>query len=279
MDDATSDWKTEVRDRLQRRGEMALPGARIQALLEGEEPSTDAELVCAVRREDAPSLAEFVLVGADAFRSPEPLHATLGGWLGRMFGPGGIFHHVGGRNSLRRVPGLREELWLREGVRRNPEVAFASAGALAWCTVCGIGFLPVVGATLASLVTALAAFGAGWVADWNAVRVAAAALCVVSSVASLLVERAAARHFLSDDAREFVLDEVAGMALTLVFVPAHTWAWGAVLAFGLFRFFDVTKPGIKWVERRKWPGKVVWDDLLAGLYAGVCTAGLLLVVR
>jgi phosphatidylglycerophosphatase A len=273
------DWKTEVRDRLKRRGEMALPGARIQALLEGEKSSADAELVCAVRREGEPPLAGFVLVGADVFRSPEPLHATLGGRLGKMFGPRGIFHHVGGRNCLRRVPELREELWLREGVRRNVEVPFAGPGALAWCTVCGIGFLPVVGATLASLATALAAFGAGWVADWNAVRAGAAALCAVSSVASLLVERAAARHFLSDDAREFVLDEVAGMALALVFVPAHAWAWGALLAFGLFRFFDVTKPGIKWIERRNWRGKVVWDDLLAGLYAGVCTAGLLLVVR
>jgi phosphatidylglycerophosphatase A len=170
---------------------------------------------------------------------------------------------------------MREELWLRDGDGRKVGVPFAGRGVLAWITVCGIGFIPVVGATLASLVTAGAAFGAGWIVDWNIVRVGAAILCAATSLAGVLVEHAAERHFLSDDAREFVLDEVAGMALALVFVPAHAWTWGALLAFGLFRFFDVVKPGIKWVERREWRGKIVWDDLLAGLFAGMCAAVLL----
>ncbi|MDB5275880.1 MAG: phosphatidylglycerophosphatase [Ferruginibacter sp.] len=68
------------------------------------------------------------------------------------------------------------------------------------------------------------------------------------------------------DSSKVVIDEVAGMAIALLFVP-HKPAY-AFIALMLFRFFDIVKPlGIKYLE--KWPGGwgVMADDILAGIYA------------
>ena len=68
------------------------------------------------------------------------------------------------------------------------------------------------------------------------------------------------------DNSKVVIDEVAGMAVTLLYVPQHIVYMLAGLA--AFRFFDIVKPlGIKKLE--KWPKGwgVMADDVLAGLYA------------
>jgi phosphatidylglycerophosphatase A len=68
------------------------------------------------------------------------------------------------------------------------------------------------------------------------------------------------------DSSKVVIDEVAGMAIALLFVP-HQLVY-ACIALVLFRFFDIVKPlGIKNLE--KWPGGwgVMADDILAGVYS------------
>jgi phosphatidylglycerophosphatase A len=72
------------------------------------------------------------------------------------------------------------------------------------------------------------------------------------------------------DAREIVIDEVAGFLLTTTFFP-FTWLTLAA-GFCLFRFFDVLKPPpIKKIESIATAGLgIVLDDLLAGVYALVC---------
>jgi len=92
------------------------------------------------------------------------------------------------------------------------------------------------------------------------------ALALVTSLACLLLEKWAHRHYVAEDPREVVLDEVAGMALALAIAGPLPSA--ILAAFSAFRFFDIFKPGIHWIEERGWPGVIVWDDLLAGLYAG-----------
>ncbi|MDD5225415.1 MAG: phosphatidylglycerophosphatase A, partial [bacterium] len=47
--------------------------------------------------------------------------------------------------------------------------------------------------------------------------------------------------FKKHDAREIVIDEVAGMAVTLFLVPFTPGS--VILGFGLFRFFDIVKLG------------------------------------
>ena len=70
------------------------------------------------------------------------------------------------------------------------------------------------------------------------------------------------------DSSKVVIDEVAGMAITLLYVPQHIACTLAGLV--AFRFFDIVKPlGIKKLE--KWPKGwgVMADDVLAGLYASI----------
>ncbi|WP_293300278.1 phosphatidylglycerophosphatase A [Pedobacter sp. UBA4863] len=70
------------------------------------------------------------------------------------------------------------------------------------------------------------------------------------------------------DHNRVVIDEVAGMCITLLFVPVEIKYIIAGLV--LFRFFDILKPlGIRRLE--KWPGGwgVMADDVLAGIYANI----------
>jgi phosphatidylglycerophosphatase A len=68
---------------------------------------------------------------------------------------------------------------------------------------------------------------------------------------------------------------VAGLVTAGIFVPG-TWA-AAVLAFLLFRLFDVWKPFPASVfdERVRGGLGVVGDDLIAGVYAGLVGRGIL----
>jgi phosphatidylglycerophosphatase A len=70
-----------------------------------------------------------------------------------------------------------------------------------------------------------------------------------------------------EDPSEIVIDEVAGFLLTTLFLPA-TWT-AFVLAFILFRVFDILKPFPIGALDKNIPGGtgIVMDDLLAGVYA------------
>lgn len=64
-----------------------------------------------------------------------------------------------------------------------------------------------------------------------------------------------------------VIDEIAGQMLPLLALIQVT-IWGALVAFLLFRFFDILKPGpVGWADKRKDKYGVMGDDLVAGLLA------------
>lgn len=70
------------------------------------------------------------------------------------------------------------------------------------------------------------------------------------------------------DHNRVVIDEVAGMCISLLFVPVEIKY--VIAGLVLFRFFDIMKPlGIRRLE--KWPGGwgVMADDVLAGIYANI----------
>lgn len=70
-----------------------------------------------------------------------------------------------------------------------------------------------------------------------------------------------------------VWDETAAMLLVLPFAPA-AW-WGYLLAFVLFRLFDIWKPyPIGWLDEKVHGGiGVMLDDVLAAVYAIVLLLG------
>lgn len=80
--------------------------------------------------------------------------------------------------------------------------------------------------------------------------------------AATIVERESGRH----DPGFVVIDEVAGQWVALLFSP-FDWRHGLV-AFVLFRLFDITKPfPVRRLERLPGGWGIVFDDVAAGLYA------------
>lgn len=76
------------------------------------------------------------------------------------------------------------------------------------------------------------------------------------------------------DDKRIVIDEVAGMWIALI--PAALNPFHILVAFALFRFFDILKPfPIGWIDQ-KLPGaaSVMLDDIYAGLAAGFILLGL-----
>ena len=70
------------------------------------------------------------------------------------------------------------------------------------------------------------------------------------------------------DSNRVVIDEVAGMGVSMLFLPV-TWKY-IVSAFILFRFFDIAKPlFIRRLERFPGGWGVMADDLLAGIYSNL----------
>ena len=76
-----------------------------------------------------------------------------------------------------------------------------------------------------------------------------------------------------EDAGWIVIDEGAGQTLALAALPGFSWL-GVLLAFALFRLFDIAKPGpVGWADRVKGPTGVMADDVIAGGIAGVILLG------
>lgn len=72
------------------------------------------------------------------------------------------------------------------------------------------------------------------------------------------------------DPQAIVIDEVAGQWLAIAFAPSG-WL-GLVLAFALFRFFDITKVWpASWADKKLHGAQgVMLDDIFAGLWAVIC---------
>lgn len=75
----------------------------------------------------------------------------------------------------------------------------------------------------------------------------------------------------NEDPSEAVVDEVMGQLITFCFVPFGV-SWPFVLAgFLLFRLFDIWKPyPIKAFEDLRGGLGICADDIVAGVYAGIC---------
>lgn len=140
--------------------------------------------------------------------------------------------------------------------------------ALLIATVGGIGHAPLAPGTVASAATAVA------LGLLPASRPALVMLVVAVIVVGTWAAQDAERSLGGKDPGAIVIDEVAGMAVSVIALPLTP----AVLLAGflLFRVFDVVKPyPANALQRLRGGVGVMIDDLVAGLYALV----LLLVAR
>jgi phosphatidylglycerophosphatase A len=143
----------------------------------------------------------------------------------------------------------------------------------------GVGLLRPAPGTWASTVAVVLGLAIDRYAGFPAL-VAATALVTASGFWACARELA---HRPGDDPSEFVIDEVAGQWLALLF-PAATFWWhglenwavtaypGWVAAFLFFRLFDIWKPWLVGrADARHDAAGVMLDDLWAGLFAGLAT--------
>ncbi|RYU91866.1 phosphatidylglycerophosphatase A [Mucilaginibacter terrigena] len=74
--------------------------------------------------------------------------------------------------------------------------------------------------------------------------------------------------FWGKDSYRVVIDEVAGMLVTMLFIPPNLYY--LLTGLVLFRFFDIVKPlGIRKMEALPGGTGVMMDDVLAGVYGNI----------
>ncbi len=254
-------------------------------VVEGRLPAQLANGVQAVAILDAPSQinlpGNFKAIASIPMKNFLTLNEVVGSFFSKFL-PSSVLEPV--TRFLRqtgiskvvgaRLCGLKDrenslEVLVRQGTAVTLSPAPADALRDACMSVCGVGHLPLFGANFASLATVLIAALVFWLFGSLPMVLTILAALLLATTLGVAFERWSAGYYLAEDAREVVLDEVAGMALTLFFLPYNPhWLWFFV-AFLLFRFFDIFKFGVHWVEETNWLGTIVWDDLLAGLYAGL----------
>lgn len=161
-----------------------------------------------------------------------------------------------------------------------PEVADAARDAMqqrlgVLClSAFGLGLSPIVPGTIASLATAAVLYSM----PRTFAFLAAVILCVAFGAWATL--RFAAQIEDTDAPKQgdpgwVVSDEVAGQAVaTLGTLPAYGDWRLALVAFVLFRLFDISKIGpVKRAEQMPGAVGVLLDDIVAGALAGLITLG------
>ena len=127
-------------------------------------------------------------------------------------------------------------------------------------TAGGAGWAPIAPGTVASALTAVLL----WIVPFS--RAGLLVFLVVVTVAGTWAAHEAERVIGTKDPGAIVIDEVAGMTLSVLVLPLT--ASVLFVAFLFFRLFDVVKPFPANVAQRL-PGGlgVMVDDLIAGVYA------------
>lgn len=140
--------------------------------------------------------------------------------------------------------------------RRHAVMFLATAGY--------VGRFPTAPGTLGSLAGIPIAFALSRT-TWPMASFAASLL----TLAAVWVAGAAARQLNADDPGCIVIDEVAGMVVTLIGLPFTLVNVAA--GFIVFRIFDISKPPpVRQLERRLKGGwGIVMDDIAAGLMANI----------
>jgi len=128
----------------------------------------------------------------------------------------------------------------------------------------GIGLIPVAQGTFATLATLPLAMALAHLGP-----VAGGYVLFFFILLAIWASSGSARALEREDPAEVVIDEAAGLLLTLFLLPAT--GFNLCLGFVLFRLFDILKPyPIRRLEKLGGGAGIVLDDLLAGIYANLC---------
>ena len=138
----------------------------------------------------------------------------------------------------------------------------------AFVTGVGVGYLPIAPGTWGSLAALLLVFTVHWLFPLHE-TVVLGSLVALLTFPAVVFSTQFSRSEGDPDPSKIVIDEILGQMLCLLFVPVAAVSLGA--GFFLFRFFDIWKP-FPVRNSEKLPGGmgIVCDDLVAGVYAGLC---------
>jgi phosphatidylglycerophosphatase A len=143
--------------------------------------------------------------------------------------------------------------------------------SLAWAlaTWFGCGLVPIAPGTVGTL----GAIPLYWLAVRGGSAVVAG-VAVLVTFAGIWAASVVSREIGKKDPGIVVVDEVAGMLVTMI--PAGAFSWPTVAAgFALFRMLDITKPWpIRALERLPTGWGIVLDDIAAGALGAAVLAAL-----
>lgn len=172
--------------------------------------------------------------------------------------------------------------------REIKKKAFLDYFALA-VTTFGVGYLPLAPGTWGSAVGVglyllFARIESGVSADfiskgWTEAQITAwihagnLLIFLIFTLIGIWAANRATLLFKDKDPSQAVVDEVIGQLLTFLFVPFAISGWLIFAGFVLFRLFDIWKPyPIDSLQNLPTGLGVCADDILAGVYAGICLA-------
>ncbi len=126
------------------------------------------------------------------------------------------------------------------------------------------GYFPVAPGTIGSLVGILACFFLQGIPF-----ITYAIVTILMLIAGIFISGAAERVFQAKDSSHIVLDEIAGVFVTFIFLPKGVTF--LLAGFIAFRFFDILKPfPIRLIDEKLNGGwGIMLDDVLAGVYANI----------
>jgi phosphatidylglycerophosphatase A len=129
----------------------------------------------------------------------------------------------------------------------------------------GCGYAPVAPGTVGSAAAILIA----WALRNYATPVEFGLLGLMLAIPGIWAAGVTARELKVKDPGLVVVDEVVGQWITLAGATAVNWhSW--LLAFALFRIFDIWKPPpVRQLERLPGGIGIVADDAMAGIYSAV----------
>lgn len=129
----------------------------------------------------------------------------------------------------------------------------------------GIGYMGKGSGTIAAGISTITLYGLG--SGFPKVPFLLPGLCLFVTILGVW-SSAKLVPIWGKDPQRVVIDEVAGIMVTFLFIPVNWTLY--LMGFVLFRIFDIFKPlGIQKCE--KWPHGwgIMADDVLAGLYANL----------
>jgi phosphatidylglycerophosphatase A len=125
----------------------------------------------------------------------------------------------------------------------------------------GAGYTPKGPGTAGSLAALACAFPFGPIIPW---------LALGSIIPAIWAADVHAKAKGSKDPQEVVVDEVVGQWIALVGATHLNAITPWLLAFGLFRLFDIWKPfPVRQFEKLPGGVGIVMDDVMAGIYAAL----------